>query len=408
MKQKEIKSVIADIADVVSFSSLCKNYFLKDKSWFYHKLHEDKVNNVVYEFSDEELQILIDALHDISERIKISCDGLKRIKRKREREKGRYLTTGNPFSHELFHKWFSLVPQGTVILEPFAGCCHIPVMLNNLGVSNAWTCYDVDPLTNNYGYKVMKRNTLKHFPKGYKCIITNPPYLAKNSATKRGINYPDTIYDNVYKLGLSTMLDNAEYVAAILPESFIASKIFQERLFGVISITDNTFANTAYPVCLAMFVPYHCYDFPIYVGAKFVGNYNELTQYALYKYNHSHVKWKFNDKCGSVGVICYDSSKGGSIKFVEGNTIPPQDIKISSRAVTRISGLPLCIPLPIFIARCNVILADYRINTQDVFLAPFKELRKDGRYRRRIDFATIKRIMNKTYAELSQQLKYSN
>jgi hypothetical protein len=54
------------------------------------------------------------------------------------------------------------------------------------------------------------------------------------------------------------------------------------------------------------------------------------------------------------------------------------------------------------INKANEILKDYRHNTQDVFLTSFKGLRRDGKYRRRIDFKTIRSILNKAVEELEK------
>ena len=82
--------------------------------------------------------------------------------------------------------------------------------------------------------------------------------------------------------------------------------------------------------------------------------------------------------------------------------INPDDIKVSSRAFTRISGLPEDVNRDNFIDKCNSLLQEYRNNTQDVFLTSFKRVRKDGKYRRRLDFKTIRIILNKalTYIKI--------
>ena len=76
-------------------------------------------------------------------------------------------------------------------------------------------------------------------------------------------------------------------------------------------------------------------------------------------------------------------------------------IKISSRSETRVSGLYDDINLDLFISTCNRILNEYRIKTEDAFMAPFKNLRKDMKYRRRLDFATAKLIISKAVEELT-------
>ena len=37
------------------------------------------------------------------------------------------------------------------------------------------------------------------------------------------------------------MLDKYNFIAAIIPESFIVANIFQDRLYGVISLTQEMF-----------------------------------------------------------------------------------------------------------------------------------------------------------------------
>jgi hypothetical protein len=65
------------------------------------------------------------------------------------------------------------------------------------------------------------------------------------------------------------------------------------------------------------------------------------------------------------------------------------------------------IDLDQFLTCCNEILTEYRVNTKDVFLAPFKNLRKDGVYRRRLDFATAKLIMSKAAEMVSARKETS-
>ena len=53
-----------------------------------------------------------------------------------------------------------------------------------------------------------------------------------------------------------------------------------------------------------------------------------------------------------------------------------------------------------FIDECNRKIMQYRNATSDVFLTSFKGLRKDGRYRRRLDFNTAKNIMSSVLEEM--------
>lgn len=318
-----------------------------------------------------------------------------------KRELGQYFTTENPFNNKLFEEWWELVglSPDDKMLEPFAGSNNIVLMIKEIGISNKWECYDIEPPLINVcpEYKVIRQDTIANFPIGFKVAITNPPYLARVSASRRKIPYPDTVYDDVYKECIGKMLDNVDYVAAIIPESFITSGLFHDRLYGVISLNTKMFEDTECPVCLALFIP--SFSFKIYVGDKYVGNYNDLKQYNLLEYDHGEVKWVFNDKNGSIGVKCVDNQISNDIYFHDGLKIDPDKIKVSSRSFTRIGGLPENIDLDKFILICNRILDDYRNKTKDVFLTSFKGLRKDGKYRRRIDFKTLRCILNKAYKE---------
>lgn len=403
MKQKKIKSIIDGISNVISLSAIAKAYFGKDKSWLYHKLNEDTVNGVKYSFTSEELQTLINALTHISKRITLTTKCLKELKQRQERSRGRYLTEINPFNNTLFKTWFDFAYRdGETIVEPFAGNKDIVRHVNEIYPlrSIKWDCYDIDPIKDN-DYKVTRRDTINNFPKRYNITITNPPYLAKASASRLKMPYPETVYDDLYKLCVSIMLDNCDYVAAILPDSFITSELFQNRLYGVVSLTTAMFKNTTHPVCLAMFVPRKPNDdFIYYIGNTEIGRYKDLAKYSLKEYSNNAVQWRFNDRNGNIGVICCDNTIRNSIRFIDGSVIPNDSIKPSNRALTRISGLPDNINIETFLDKCNSILSEYRKNTYDIFLTSFKGLRKDGVYRRRIDFKTIKLIMNRAVDEL--------
>lgn len=321
----------------------------------------------------------------------------------KKKELGQYFTKCNPFNNELFDIWFKNAykeANNKVIIEPFAGnkdiIQHINTLYNNMNIE--WKCYDIDPVYEDIIYN----DSISNFPCGYSIAITNPPYLAKVSASRMKIDFPETIHDDIYKLCLDIMLQNCDYVAAIIPESFITAEIFHERLYGVISLNMKMFSDTECPVCLALFVPNKKKnnDFIFYIGNIKIGYYSELLKYNLSEFYKSNIGWKFNDKDGCIGVKCVDNQNTDSIYFHEGELIEPSSIKISSRAFTRISGLPNNIERDRFINECNDILKEYRKRTHDIFLTSFKGLRKDGVYRRRIDFKTIKCIMNKAISNL--------
>jgi len=325
-----------------------------------------------------------------------------------KRELGQYYTQENPFFHPLFKEWMDLTGYNNdeILLEPFAGANNILKLMDDCGYHNKWQCYDIDPsINNNFSkYKVEYRDTIEDFPKGYKICITNCPYLGKSSAKKRKINYP-WIEDDIYKVCLNRMLKNCDYVAAIIPESFITAQIHLDRLWGVISLTCKMFSDTECPVCLALFTPIKNNLTKIYSNDVFLGYLEELSDINLME-DRNYNKWVFNDKNGNIGVKTIDNTKTDDCKFFEGNLINPNDIKISSRSFTRISGLPKHINLNDFLNECNIILKDYREKTKDVLMTSFKGLRKDGKYRRRLDFKTVRYIMNKALKKLNNESQH--
>jgi hypothetical protein len=320
---------------------------------------------------------------------------------------GQFYTTANPFNNDLFYKWVDIVDdfKNKKILEPFAGSNNIVKMIADLGYKNKWSCYDIEPgIINNFSdFIVHKKNTLLDYPNNHIVVITNPPYLAKNSATRSGLSFPTTDYDDLYKYALDIMLKNTQYVAAIIPESFITQGIFHNRLFGVISLTCRMFEDTDCPVCLSLFIPEKIKsnlnlgndDFFIYKENVFQGKFSDVQAKKIKaKFLND---WKFNVPDGEIGLFAIDNTRSKSIRFVLGDEINPYKIKISSRGITRIKGLPKDVNINIFIKEANKQIDNFRKNTNDLFLTAFRGLRKDGYYRRRLDFNSAREILSYTF-----------
>ena len=320
---------------------------------------------------------------------------------------GQFYTIVNPFNNDLFYKWIDTIDdfKNAEILEPFAGANNIVKMINDLGYKNKWVCYDIEPgaINNFQNFIVNKKDTLSEYPSNYTVAITNPPYLAKNSATRSGLPFPKTDYDDLYKYSLDIMLKNTQHVAAIIPESFITQGIFHNRLFGIVSLTSKMFDDTDCPVCLALFVPEEKKsnlnlskdDFFIYQENVSKGKFSDIQVKKIKA--KSLNDWKFNAQDGEIGLFAIDNTKSKSIRFVLGSEINPCKIKVSSRGITRIKGLPECVNINIFIKEANKEIDNFRKNTNDLFLTAFRGLRKDGYYRRRLDFNLAKEILSYTF-----------
>jgi len=284
-------------------------------------------------------------------------------------------------------------------------------MLYELGFNNKWHCYDIDNTKINSfpDYEIKKNDSINSFPQVSKVAITNPPYLAKNSATRDNIDYPDSKYDDLYKISLDVMLLNCDYVAAIIPESFITQNIFHDRLYGIISLKCKMFDDTECPVCLALFIPNNqksklsltTNDFLIYKGSAKWGNYSEAKKN---KIDFESNGWKFNSPTGKIGLYAIDNTTTSSIKFVNGDEISSDKVKVSSRGITRIDYIDIDkFDIEILLKEANNILNDFRSNTNDLFLTSFRGLRKDGSYRRRLDFKQAKSILSLAVNKLEAQ-----
>jgi hypothetical protein len=311
-----------------------------------------------------------------------------------KRQHGQYFTKGNCFEFKPFAEWFVSIPnhKKIVIAEPFAGSGDIPKLMLEAGYKNKFVQYDIDPKN----HRVSKRDSISNPPVS-ECVITNPPYLAKNSATRRGLEYPDTIYDDLYKLALSKILESCPYVAAIIPESFITSGLFLDRVDKIISIKMKMFDDTECPVCLALFSP-NTNGVKIYDEEVFVGDLSDLKKY-LPNPTRSY-DWKFNDPSGEIGIVAIDNNKTSTIRFVFGNKIDPEEVKTTSRSKTRVSVTGNHNNTKKIITRCNKILEEMRENTSDVFLTAFKGIREDGKYRRRLDFEMARAILNSAMGDI--------
>ena len=304
-----------------------------------------------------------------------------------KRGKGQYFTIKNPFDTAIFKTWAKEAGlPNQRILEPFAGANHIIDSLQSLGLCNEYASYDISPARKD----VELRDTIEAFPTGFNVCVSNPPWLARNSATRRGLPYPTDRYDNLYKLCLELCLEFCEYVAVLLPASFLQSELFRDRLDSYILLHDLLFDETENPVCLALFSAEKSRAINIYCDDKFIGILDELEKKIPSSERKRNVK--FNDPAGQLGFISFDNTREPSIRFCDVNEIKDYEIKVSSRFITRISGDFENVSK--LIGKLNDMIRTFRDETSDILLTPFKGMRDDGQYRRRMFFSQARRFIN--------------
>ena len=297
---------------------------------------------------------------------------------------GQYYTHGNPFSVPAFREWAATagLPRQT-ILEPFAGANSIITHLQALNLCEKFAAFDINP----QAPQVQRRDTLKKFPRHYNVCVTNPPWLAKNFVTHENVPGYQLHYDNLYKDCLAAMLSHCGYVAALVPASYSRSRLFFKRLHAFVLLhAADMFLDTAHPVGLALFGPAETSDFTIYYDDQKIGTYLSLRRHLPAQGPGPEIK--FNIPSGNLGLIAFDNTRTRSIRFCAPDEITHYAIKPSSRFITKLQ-----VNFPVNsrrLTQLNSALENFRDQTQDFFLTPFKGLRRDGRYRRRMDFALAK------------------
>ena len=301
-----------------------------------------------------------------------------------------------------------------MVLEPFAGAKDIPRLIDAARLQcRDWAFFDIEP-----GAKgILQRDTLADFPKGFNTCITNPPWLARNSATRRGLPFPKaTRYDDLYKYALEQCLTHCEWVAAIIPEAFIRTGLFLERLCDFISLVpqkqDETnyppdkagrggsvmFEDTEHPVGLALFAPDTTSDVRIWRNNQFLGTMCELRRHLPQPSSNRDIV--FNDPQGNLGLIAIDNTVSASIRFCPAEELKDYPIRVHCRSITKIG-----VPWRVDIEMLNACLTTIREKTHDVFLTAFKGIRRDGHYRRRLDWALARAIID--VKDLHLQLEIS-
>ncbi|OGG69461.1 hypothetical protein A3F27_00990 [Candidatus Kaiserbacteria bacterium RIFCSPHIGHO2_12_FULL_53_13] len=305
-----------------------------------------------------------------------------------KRQAGRYYTEGNPFLLKPFRDWIekrSLI--GKEVLEPFAGRNNLIRALREIGAAPSSQSFDIVP----HDPEVEFRDTLKDFPEGFEFCVTNPPWLAKNSAKRRGLSFPETRFDDLYKHALDLCLTHCNYVAALIPATFLRSDSFRDDLEVVIFLHDQRlFADTDNPVCLALFSR-GSHRIEIFNDAEFIGHLDELERYLPQERRKTGIV--FNHPDGNLGFIAFDDTKAPTIRFIPGEDLSEYEVGFSSRMITRIKAD--LVDLDSVIRDLNNDIRKFREATSDVFLTPFKGLRKDGQYRRRMDYGLARDFIAK-------------
>lgn len=316
-----------------------------------------------------------------------------------------HYTLTSPFKHTAFEQWLNTVNNvagvNSNIVEPFAGSNRLVAMLPQL--QDRFVSYDLEPEATEPNCisltPIIQNDSIANFPTGFKVCITNPPYLAKNKATKQKIDI-DPNYADLYLHALSLMLKNCDFVAAIIPASFLTNGQLLERCGAVVQLPCVMFENTTHPVCLALFYPYYLMreDLHVYEGGVYIGGFNAIKKCSdRYTNKPKFNVVKFSKPYGELILRAVDSTTElVNLRICSSEDNPG---KQSDRSIVRVS-LPERINLEDVCKRFNMLVSEWRNTTQDTLMTPFMGVRKDGRFRRRLDMKTAKLFINRVYAEI--------
>lgn len=284
-----------------------------------------------------------------------------------------------------------------IIYDPFAGEGHIfDAIKTKLDNQFQFIGLDIDN-----GLKWEINDSLINIPKiDNSILITNPPYLAKNSAKRKDNNYKyfnNNKFQDLYQIALNNCLNISDYVIAIIPESYLNQNLFTKRLKIIQIIEENLFNDTDCPVCVV------CFDnqikpiseIQIYKNNNYLFTLDELNKHKLISTNK--FKIKFNDINGQIGIRCIDSSNSNNkIEFFNINNFDYDlnKIKESSRNFTTVN-INIDNNIDNIVNNSNLFLNEWRLKTHDLLLTPFKGNNNKGIRRRRLDFNSVKCILEK-------------
>jgi len=325
-----------------------------------------------------------------------------------KRRLGQFYTQQSPFEFIAARRWLEeLTTTGLPVIEPFCGIGSLVKMLPRLNWAGF---YDIDPCPN-FDLNIEQRDSLSNFPdttaKGdaVGCVITNPPWLSRRSASRQGIkSNTSSKYDDIYKDALEECLKHAKYVAAIIPESFLSAGILLSRLRAVVIIPFDIFGDsTEQPACLALFDPQPTAKIEVWCGNNYFGDLKKLRSHKLLTITRKEmVKVKFGREDGEIVLFAMDSRKRKSIRFEMACGLSARTFAKRSRYVVKIK-LPMALSpdqLKGVVDAANAYLAEFREATKDVTLTASRSRMHGGRSRKRLDFKTAAKLLTVSINEV--------
>lgn len=298
------------------------------------------------------------------------------------------------------------VPRATTFLDPFAGEGNLlEISASVFGLRTRGLDISAEGWEQN--------DSLRRIPsRRGEMIITNPPYLARNSARRKGLWDEVGEYleergrDDLYQVALDRCLEAAEVVVAIIPETVLLSKYPKTHLALVAVIEDQMFSDTETPVCVACFDTATQVVPQVYLGGERIATLPEVLACRLEP--TGLVDMRFNSPRGQIGLRAVDGvDPAERLRFMRAGELGyPQDrLKHSSRHMTfvEIPSLEEC-QLDGVLATANQLLNEVRLASRDLALSPFKGNNRNGLRRRRLDYTLARALLESAIGEVLPKL----
>ncbi len=315
----------------------------------------------------------------------------------------------------------------TLCVDPFAGDGHLLDLANKMGFQIRGHDIDENICTSKEWGAPNDSIRQVIFHEG-SFVLTNPPYLAKNSAKRMKspmVEYFSpgfiptlddsrlNVLDDLFKLAIEQTLPKYEDSVWIVPESGIQDlddlPHWKDRLHSVTILEENPFNDTEHPVCVMIFSTSNPLK-EVWKNDTLLGTYDELRRVhnQTAKGPSNLTPMKFNAPDGTLGYRAVDGTReDGSmrIKFCRGEELgyDRSNIKVSSRHLTYIEIELEGDLLDSVIADANRRIDAYREATHDVFLTAFMGNTKTGERRRRLDYKLARKIFNEAFRTQTNQ-----
>ena len=288
------------------------------------------------------------------------------------------------------------IRTNTYILDPFAGRGDL---LDSLSQRYKVICKGYDLSEG----KWLVNDSLAHIPNPHAALIcTNPPYLAKHSAKRKGVfekvQHRYMKYYDLYEVAIARSMEAAKAAIFIIPETFLHSTFPKDQLKAVSVIMENPFNNTENPVCVACFESAERdgeKKAKVYIGDQYICRMSALRRKKKNAGRDKNIV--FNDPAGNIALKAVDGiNPDDRIRFEKpGNFYYGRErVKSSSRLLTYINIKDINNnEIERLLKTLNQNLETVRAETADLLLSPFKGNNKAGKRRRRLDYSLARHLI---------------